>query len=452
MNLRTALRIQPRDVVTLVGAGGKTSTMFRLAHEIAAARLKVVTTTTTKIGTPAPEQSGCFIVAANREQLIDQVRQALLVERHVTVACAQYDTEKFAGLPPEWIADLQALPDVHAVIVEADGARKLPFKAPRAGEPVVPECTTVLVAVAGMSAVGLPLDDDHVCRADMVRSITGLKPGSIIRAQDIARVMAHANGGLKNHPPLARTVALLNQLDDNQRIESARQAAELLRVSGAFDETLLASISGEDPVRERWGRVTAIIMAAGEGRRFGGAIKQLASWHDRTLIRHIVDIVERSHADEVQVVLGANADVIREQLGELGPRTHIRLNATWEEGMSTSLRTGLAQSQVNPNAAIFINVDQPGINPELIDQLIERHRRTGALILAPRFQNMRGNPVLWDRSLFGELQTLSGDVGGREILRQHWRDINWVELNSEEELTDTDTPEEYERLKEILKA
>ena len=65
---------------------------------------------------------------------------------------------------------------------------------------------------------------------------------------------------------------------------------------------------------------------------------------------------------------------------------------------------------------------------------------------------MRGNPVLWDRSLFDELHTLSGDVGGREILRQHWREIAWLELDSEEELTDTDTPEEYQRLKEILRA
>jgi probable selenium-dependent hydroxylase accessory protein YqeC len=452
MNLRTALRIQPRDVVSLVGGGGKTSTMFRLAHELVAARLKVVTTTTTKIGTPAPEQSGCFIVAADRAQLLDQVRQALLVGRHVTVACSQYDADKFAGLPPEWIADLQALPDVHAVIVEADGSRKLPLKAPRAGEPVIPEATTIVVAVAGMSAVGAPLDEEHVCRADMVSAITQLRLGSLIRAEDVAHVLAHANGGLKNRPRSARTVALLNQADDAQRVEAARRVAEMLRVSGGFDETLIASATGEDPVRERWGRASAIIMAAGEGRRFGGAIKQLAMWHDRTLIRHIVDIVELSGADEVQVVLGANADIIRAQLGELGPRTHVRLNSTWVEGMSTSLLTGLAQTQVNPNAAIFINVDQPGIHPELIDQMVERHRRTGAQIIAPRFQNMRGNPVLWDRALFGELQTLSGDVGGREILRQHWRDINWVELNSEEELTDTDTPEEYQRLKEILNA
>ena len=245
MNLRTALRIQPRDVVSLVGGGGKTSTMFRLAHELAAARLKVVTTTTTKIGTPAPEQSGCFIVAADRAQLLDQVRQALLVERHVTVACSQYDAEKFAGLPPEWIADLQALPDVHAVIVEADGARKLPLKAPRAGEPVIPEATTLVVAVAGMSAVGAPLDEAHVCRADMVSAITQLPLGSLIRAEDLAHVLAHANGGLKNRPPSARTVALLNQADDAQRLEAARRVAEVLRESGGFDETLIASVTGK---------------------------------------------------------------------------------------------------------------------------------------------------------------------------------------------------------------
>lgn len=452
MNLRTALRIQPRDVIALVGAGGKTSTMFRLAHELAKARLRVVSTTTTKIGTPAPEQSRCFIVAAERGELLDRVRQALLTERHITVARAPYDADKFTGLPPEWIADLQALPEVHAVLVEADGARKLPLKAPRDGEPVIPENTTLVVAVAGMSCIGLPLDENHVCRANQVAALTGQPLGALIRPEDVARVLAATGGGRKDIPAAARAVALLNQADDAPRLEAARRVAEAVCAPGAFDEALIGSVSGDEPVRERWGRVTAVIMAAGEGRRFGGAIKQLAPWHDKTLIRHIVDLVELSRADEVQIVLGANADIIRAQLGELGPRTRIRLNASWAEGMSTSVLTGLAQSEVRPNAAIFVNVDQPGIHPELIDQLIDRHRRTATLIVAPRFQNMRGNPVLWDRSLFGELQTLRGDVGGREILRQHWRDINWVELNSEEELTDTDTPEEYQRLKEILNA
>jgi molybdenum cofactor cytidylyltransferase len=192
-------------------------------------------------------------------------------------------------------------------------------------------------------------------------------------------------------------------------------------------------------------------MAAGEGRRFGGAIKQLAPWGDTTLIRHIVGILERSNVDEIQIVLGAHEEPIRAALAGTGGRVQIVRNTRWHEGMSTSVIAGINASRVQPNAAIFVNVDQPGIRPELIDRLIERHRRTGAPIVAPRYQNLRGNPVLWDRSLFDELGTLSGDVGGREILRQHFRDIMWVELASEEELTDADTPEEFQRLKDILK-
>src|SRR5689334_22349125 len=165
MNLRAALRIQPREVVSLIGAGGKTSIMFRLAHELAAARLKVITTTTTKIGPPSAEQTNCFIVDNDRASLLAKVERALLTERNVTVATQPYETNKFYGIPADWVADLHAIPDVYTVIIEADGARRLPFKAPREGEPIVPESTTLLVAVAGMTAVGAPLDEEHVCRA-----------------------------------------------------------------------------------------------------------------------------------------------------------------------------------------------------------------------------------------------------------------------------------------------
>src|SRR5262249_29206397 len=153
----------------------------------------------------------------------------------------------------------------------------------------------------------------------------------------------------------------------------------------------------------------AVIMAAGEGRRFG-AIKQLARWGNQTMIQHIIAIAEQSQVDEVQVVLGAHADEIRSRLNDLHPKTRIVINDEWPLGMSTSVKAGLRHTRIQPSAMIFINVDQPGIRPDVINRLIERHCQTGASIVAPRFQNMRGNPVLWDRSLFVELQTLSGDV------------------------------------------
>ncbi|MEP7200812.1 MAG: selenium cofactor biosynthesis protein YqeC, partial [Chloroflexota bacterium] len=418
----------------------------------ASARLKVITTTTTKIGAPSAEQTSAFIVSDDRAQLLAQAEQALMAHRHVTVACAPYGPDKYRGVPAEWIAALRALPGVYAVIVEADGARKLPFKAPRADEPIIPPETTLLVVCAGMTAVGTPLDEQHVCRADIAAALADAQLGDVLTAEQIARVMAHPDGGLKHHPTHARGVALLNQADTPTRWDAAHNIADVLHHTNAFDEVLIGALANEDPILERRGRVSAIIMAAGEGRRFGGSIKQLAPWGERTLIQHIIGLAEQSCADEIQVVLGAHADQIRARLNHLDARTRITLNDQWRDGMSTSVKAGLAQTQTHPNAAVFVNVDQPGIHPGLIDRLIHRHRTTGAPIVAPRYQNLRGNPVLWDRSLFAELQTLNGDVGGREILRQHWREIAWVELDSEEELTDTDTPEEYQRLKEILNA
>lgn len=449
MNLRTALRIQCHEVVSFVGAGGKTTSLFRLAHELADARHKVITTTTTKIGTPSENQTRCFIVDDDRARLMDKVEEALQTHHHVTVARAPYADGKYVGVPCDWIGQLRALPNVYALLIEADGARKLPFKAPRADEPVVPAETTLFVSCAGMRAIGTPLDEGHVCRAEWVARLAELPIGHALTAENVLAVLGHPQGGLKGRLASARAVALLNQADEPTRLHAARQIASRLCARRAFDEVVVGALNASDPIRERWGRVSAIIMAAGAGTRFG-AIKQLAPWGETTMIEHIMRIAEQSQVDEVQVVLGAHADAIRARLHELSAKTHIVNNDAWAMGMSTSLIAGLAQTRIQPSAAIFINVDQPGIHPTLIDRLSERHRLTGAPIVAPRYQNVRGNPVLWDRSLFAELQTLSGDVGGREILRQHWRDIAWVELDSEEELTDTDTPEEYQRLKEIM--
>jgi molybdenum cofactor cytidylyltransferase len=463
MNLRTALRIKRHDVIALVGAGGKTSAMFRLAHELADARLKVITTTTTKIGAPSDEQTRSFIVEAERDLLLEKTQAALQRHHHVTVACEAYADGKYRGVPVEWVAALRALPNVYAVIVEADGARKLPFKAPRADEPVIPTETTLLLVCAGMKAVGTPLNEEHVCRAAVVAQLTGAPLNAPLTIESMAQVMAHPQGGLKHKPTQTRAVAMLNQADEGRaplgvmpphnrpitRYDMARALARLLHRQAVFDEILISTLAQADAIIERWGRVSAVIQAAGAGTRFGG-VKQLAPWGETTMIEHIVRIVEQAQTDEVQIVLGAHAAHIQARLSSLHPKSRVVLNPDWLKGMSTSLRTGLKQTRVQPSAALFVNVDQPGISAQLLDRIIETYRQTGAPIVAPRFRGMRGNPVLWDRALFDELQTLSGDMGGREILRSHQRELAWVEVDAEEELTDTDTPEEYRRLKELL--
>src|SRR5439155_1840687 len=109
-------------------------------------------------------------------------------------------------------------------------------------------------------------------------------------------------GGLKQRPANARTVAVLNQADNPARLGFAREVAALLQQTSMFDEVVIATTGEPNPIVERWGSTSAIIMAAGEGRRFGGGVKQLAPWGHSTLSEHIDDIVERSHVEEVQVI------------------------------------------------------------------------------------------------------------------------------------------------------
>lgn len=122
----------------------------------------------------------------------------------------------------------------------------------------------------------------------------------------------------------------------------------------------------------------------------------------------------------------------------------IAYNKEWEVGLSTSVRIGLRALPDSVSAALFLLADQPGITAELINAVIHRYRQTLAPIVAPRHRGRRGNPVLFDRSLFGDLMELEGDQGGRALIEKRAAEVEWVETGPEV-LADVDTPTDYER-------
>ncbi|MGB5931859.1 MAG: selenium cofactor biosynthesis protein YqeC, partial [Anaerolineae bacterium] len=132
MLLSKALAINRGDIVSFVGAGGKTTAMYRLAHELASLGWRVVTTTTTMIRPPTLEQSEETILEANPSLLLQKVERALESHQHITVATRQKQDEKgkLVGLEPELVGKLATVPPVEALIVEADGARGRSLKAP----------------------------------------------------------------------------------------------------------------------------------------------------------------------------------------------------------------------------------------------------------------------------------------------------------------------------------
>ncbi len=442
MQITRSFRIQPHDVVAFVGGGGKTTAMFRLADELVAQGKRGVMTTTTRLGGWQVKASGGAPLRYDSSpDFLMRVRDTLQAHSSILIVGEEIEDDRVAGVPPEFIDELAALGVADGVIYEADGARLLPFKAPAPHEPVVASSTTLLVLTIGITALGTPLDDAHVHRAEIAARLAGVRVGNIVTPLIVSRVLAHPKGGLKNKPYGARTIVLVNQVD--AQVDAARALAHLLLGYDEIDAVAIGAVQFvNDPIRETHRRVAAIVLAAGAGTRMGGRVKQLLPWRGKTLIENAIQVATRSNVDETIVVLGAHAEKIREVIREMPAR--ILINRQWEGGHSTSIRAGLDALPSRIDAAIFINADQPLLTSAVVNQIVQRYRETDASIVVPTFAGKRGSPVLLNRKHFAELAALQGEQGGRELLAQY--PVERVEFTDPRLGIDVDTIEEYEKL------
>lgn len=440
MSLARALRVERGDVVSFVGGGGKTTSMFRLATELSAAGFRVVTTTTTHISKEQVRMAAASIALEEiglLESRLDQYGQCLVIG-------PPDGKGRVFGASSQLIEALHSRSDVDVVLVEADGSRSLPFKAPGHHEPVVPEATTILSPIAGMNALDQPLDEMHVHRAELAAALSQQPPGSRIDAKTLARVLAHPEGGAKHRPGGARLVPILNKVDIKNSLPRSCEAAAALLAIPAVDSVLLASVQHEPPVRQAWTRAAGIVLAAGTATRYGAA-KQALPWNGTTLAAHAARTALSAGLDPVVVVLGYEAERIETSLSGLPVQTIF--NPDFETGQSTSLRKGLDSLPSSAGAAVFLLADQPLITAGILGRLVSAHRRSFAPACVPVFEGRRGNPALFDKALFPELRRLHGDTGGRELLEKYKSDIILVPAGREV-LMDIDTPDDYEMHKE----
>jgi probable selenium-dependent hydroxylase accessory protein YqeC len=212
-----------------VGAGGKTSLMFKLARRLAAEGESVLTTTTTRIFKPSRDQSVAVIVTDSLPSILDQAKNLLDQHLHLTAAAAKLsDQGKLLGFKPEIIESLWNSRLFRWIVVEADGAAGRPLKVPAAHEPVVPVCTKRLVGIVGLNAVGRPLTEQWVFRHDRFCELTGCAPGSDVGEAAIADILVHNEGIFKSAPSSARRIAFFNQADVPPNLAAGRRIARLL--------------------------------------------------------------------------------------------------------------------------------------------------------------------------------------------------------------------------------
>ncbi|GCE17055.1 nucleotidyltransferase family protein [Dictyobacter kobayashii] len=195
--------------------------------------------------------------------------------------------------------------------------------------------------------------------------------------------------------------------------------------------------------------IAALILAAGSSSRMAhGYHKLLLPLGGQPVLTHVVEAALQSQASPVITVLGHQSSQVVAALNSYTNhnKLNIQENPDYQAGMSTSLRTGilaLAQYPACTGALIMLG-DQPFVSTQLIDKLLATKEQTGKRIIAPCYHGKRGNPVLFDASLFAELLTVSGDEGGRSVIKHHQDEVENIELSDALAQHDVDTWEAYQ--------
>jgi len=189
-------------------------------------------------------------------------------------------------------------------------------------------------------------------------------------------------------------------------------------------------------------KICAVVLAAGQSRRMGSFNKLLMPLEGVPLVRRTVEVVTKARLGGVVVVTGHQADEVKSQLKGLDVKfVH---NPRYEEGLSTSLRTGLDAVPADCDGAIICLGDMPGISPAHLQALAAGFDPVaGKAIGIPTHTGKRGNPVLWARRFFDEMKTVSGDVGARHLIGANESLVYEVEFGDTAVLTDLDTPQQW---------
>ncbi len=463
MKLIRALRYSHPSTIAFVGAGGKTTAIFQAAREIMAANKvekdpgvifgeAVLVATTTHLGAWQSIQADQHVKISSRQDLAGLDHQ---LAGGIVLLTGEEKDNRLGGLNPVQLDRIHRLAIEYnlPLLFEADGSHSLSLKAPAKHEPAIPEFVEQVVVVVGLSGIGKPLSKLWVHRPELFGELTGLHLGENVTRSAVVQMLLSTEGGLKNIPTRARKTALLNQADSLDLQSQAKMIGEKLLPAyhGAIIAALFQGKNGGQASRNEEGEgiraihavlepIGGVILAAGESSRFGEP-KQLLLWKGIPLIRHVVVNALKAGLSPVVVVVGSSAVEVQSAIDDLPVR--IVNNREWLNGMSSSIKAGLATLPEEVGGVVFLQADQPQIPPALIKELVEAHQVSLSPIVAPQIDGQRGNPVLFDTVTFKEILAIEGDIGGRALFSRF--PVEWVTWQDANLLLDIDSKEDYLR-------
>ena len=208
-------------IISIAGAGGKTTLMFELAKTLPGI---VVTTTTTKVGETQ-------IMSANQQMTFDQFPPGKPSKIIWVSPSLQPQNGKINGFSKEAFPPLAEICRAHGwpILLETDGAACRHIKAPAAHEPNIPAQSNVSFTLVGLDTLGCPINPEFVHRPEIFTRLTETKPNNLITIHSIIKLLEHPEGGLKNIPPNALRIAYLTHAASDERITAAKSIAQQLQ-------------------------------------------------------------------------------------------------------------------------------------------------------------------------------------------------------------------------------
>lgn len=216
------MSLQQKELISIVGGGGKTTTMFKLANELVKNNKKVLIGTTTAIMKPSDGTYDKLIISQNENDFTN------IPDRSITVIAGEYckDKNKLFGANKDFVDVLYKLDIFDYIIIEADGAKRKPIKAAADHEPIIPSLTTKTIGIIGMDSLNTKLYEENVHRAEIFAQVTNSKIGDIINEDIIYRLIISKSGLFKGSSNKSEKYVILNKVEISERKSIAENIRE----------------------------------------------------------------------------------------------------------------------------------------------------------------------------------------------------------------------------------
>jgi len=416
--------IKKGDIITITGAGGKTSLMFSLARELSTLG-RVLVTTTTKIFTPKIDEY---------EELILPNHKTKGLAKNIFIYGEKIENNKLHSLSYDKIFDLKK--DFDYILIEGDGAKEKKIKAWNNTEPCIPSFSTKVIGIINLDILDLKLEENNIHRFELFKEKFNCYINKTVDENFLIDYIKL--GDFFKNSPSSKKYIFLNGIDEENYLEKFSLTLEVcnqLKKDNSSYNFVLGSIHNNYIFK--YIPTDAIVMASGYSKRMGKNKLQLP-YRDTNLLGYTLE--KLSFLPFYNIYVCGREDWV-ESLAKKFNYIYLE-NKNAHLGQSESVKLGVSNS--SGEGIVFFTGDQPLLTKNSILKIYFEFLKYNYITI-PRAEGERFSPVFFPKYKRKELLNLEGDTGGREVIKNSSL-ISFVDFPNKIEFLDIDTPEEYQNI------